>query len=144
MTIHKDQTSKTELAVSLVELYVAIQQIYARSSRQVGITPQQAHLLCIADHQTPTLGELATELGCDKTNITGLVDRVANRGLVERIGDDNDRRVKRVQVTQLGHNLVDRFDRELADRLDNIDPAIGITPAMIDALTAHLRPYRDS
>ncbi len=144
MTTQEDQTTKGALAVALVELYVDIQQIYACSSRQVGITPQQARLLCVVDRLVPTLGQLATELGCDKTNITGMVDRVAKRGLVERVGDENDRRVTRVQVTERGHQLVYRFDQELADRLDNIDPSIGITPAMIEALTAHLKPPTSS
>ena len=139
MTNHKDEATEGALSTALVDLYVAIQQIYALSSRRVGVTPQQAHLLCIADHQIPTLGELATGLGCDKTNITGLVDRVANRGFLERIGDEHDRRVTRVQVTKQGHQLVERFDKELRDRLDSADPSIGITPEMVNALTAHLQ-----
>jgi len=139
MTNHKNDVTERALSTALVDLYVAIQQIYALSSRRIGVTPQQAHLLCITDHQTPTLGQLAIGLGCDKTNITGLVDRVANRGFLERIGDEHDRRVTRVQITEQGHQLVERFDEELRDRLDNADPSIGITPEMVDALTAHLQ-----
>jgi len=144
MAAPQDQTTNGGLAVALVKLFVAIQQIYARSSRQVGITPQQAHLLCVAEHQVPTLGQLAVELGCDKTNVTGMVDRVVMRGLVERIGDENDRRVTRVQVTEQGHQLVDRFDQELAEILDQIDPSIGITPDMVYAIVAHLEAPDDS
>lgn len=135
------RTNRTDgaVAAALIELYVTIQHIYSRTSRDVGLTPQQAHLMCVVQHRSPALGELAAELGCDKTNITGLVDRIVQRGLIERVADDHDRRITRVRVTGSGRQLIQRFDRDLYHRLDDLDPSIEITPAMIVAVAAHLR-----
>jgi DNA-binding MarR family transcriptional regulator len=52
-----------------------------------------------------SMGELAELLYCDASNVTGIVDRLESRGLVERTPDPNDRRVKRLVLTQQGRTL---------------------------------------
>jgi DNA-binding MarR family transcriptional regulator len=135
---NETQPPQTALAMSLVGLYLAIQRIYALTSRDLGLTPQQAQLLCEADSVSPALGELATELGCDKANITGLVDRIAKRGLLERIGDKEDRRVIRVQLTDEGRRLVRRLEQQLETRLGDLDLPVETTADMITAVTNSL------
>jgi DNA-binding MarR family transcriptional regulator len=49
-----------------------------------------------------TLGELATENACVRSNITQLVDRLENDGLVRRVSDPDDRRVRRATLTSEG------------------------------------------
>ena len=143
MMTKENQRPQTSLAVPLVGLYVAIQRIYVLTSRDLGLTPQQAQLLCEADSVTPALGELATELACDKANITGLVDRIAKRGLVERIGDKEDRRVIRVQLTDKGRRLVRRLQQQLEIRLGDLELPVETTADMITAITNGLtRSYQ--
>lgn len=48
------------------------------------------------------MGALADSLLCDASNVTGLVDRLEQRGLIERRVDPTDRRVKRIALTQEG------------------------------------------
>ncbi len=62
--------------------------------------------------------DLAELLNCDKTNVTGLVDRVAKRDLVKRSIHLADRRVTQVALTAQGEELVERFQRELQRCLD--------------------------
>ncbi len=45
------------------------------------------------------MSELAVILNCDRSNITGLVTRLERRGLVQRVSDPSDRRVKRLTLT---------------------------------------------
>jgi DNA-binding MarR family transcriptional regulator len=90
-----------------------IDGLFSTTSRQLGLTPQQAQLLCFAQHLQPSFGELATLLRCDKTNITGLVDRLQRRGLLTRQPDPNDRRMTRVHLTHQGEEVTGRFQQAI-------------------------------
>jgi DNA-binding MarR family transcriptional regulator len=50
--------------------------------------------------------ELSRELIMHRSNVTGLVDRLERRGLVERHKATADRRAYRVVLTRSGHNLI--------------------------------------
>lgn len=98
-----------ELATALLELCCHVEGIRATASRALGLTPQQAQLLTSVAPGALTHGELATRLHCDKTNVTGLVDRLERRELVRRRTDPADRRVTQVSLTDDGMQLVGRF-----------------------------------
>ena len=49
--------------------------------------------------------EMASVLGCDNSNVTGLVDRLEARGLVARRPYAHDRRVRHIMLTQAGAEL---------------------------------------
>ena len=137
-------TSPPSLANALVGLYVSLDRVYAQASRDVDLTPQQAQLLCVVEYEHPALGQLADALGCDKTNVTGLVDRAAKRGLVERAEDKADRRVKRVDLTNEGRSLVARFHERLNVRLSGIELTEGLSTAGISAIADQLAGDRES
>jgi len=69
------------------------------------------------------MGRLAETLGCDASNVTGLVDRLESRGLVRRRPSERDRRIKVLQLTPAGLRardlLVERMSAppEIFDRL---------------------------
>lgn len=115
-----DSVEDSGLSRSLVQLHQEIQRIYTQTSRQLGLTPQQAQLLCEAQTKTPTLSEIAVELACDKANVTGLVDRLTSRGLIERVSDDHDGRVIRVCPTEEGTQFVAQLQEILESRLSGI------------------------
>jgi len=98
-----------ELAEALLELCCVIDGIRGAASRELGLTSQQAQLLTMVAPRELTHGELASRLHCDKTNITGLVDRLERRELVRRRPDSEDRRATRVFLTDQGAELVTRF-----------------------------------
>jgi DNA-binding MarR family transcriptional regulator len=102
-----------ELVETLIGVFMEIDGLFSTASRELGLTPQQAQLLCFAQHLRPSFGELATLLHCDKTNITGLVDRLQRRGLVTRQPDPDDRRVTRVHLTSQGEAVTGRFQQAI-------------------------------
>lgn len=55
------------------------------------------------------MNELAALLGCDNSNVTGLIDRLEARGLVARQASSADRRVKHVGLTAAGRELRDQM-----------------------------------
>jgi DNA-binding MarR family transcriptional regulator len=67
------------------------------------LTPVQAHALRILDPERPlAMSELADALYCHASNVTGIVDRLESRGLVERRPGAGDRRVRTLVLTPEG------------------------------------------
>jgi len=67
------------------------------------LSPPQVHALRLLEPDQPLpMGRLACALGCDASNVTGIVDRLEQRGLIERRSSDRDRRVKVLVVTAQG------------------------------------------
>ncbi|GAA0361815.1 hypothetical protein GCM10009530_09240 [Microbispora corallina] len=106
-----------ELVETLIGLFQEIDGLFGAASRRLGLTPQQAQLLCFARHRQPSSGELAALLHCDKTNVTGLVDRLERRGLLTRRPDPDDRRVTRVHLTAEGEALSGEFQQVIETTL---------------------------
>jgi DNA-binding MarR family transcriptional regulator len=76
---------------------------------ELGLGFAQAHALRMLDPEDPIpMSVLAERLFCDASNVTGLVDRLEARGLVERRSHDRDRRVKALTLTPSGVALRDQ------------------------------------
>lgn len=71
-------------------------------------TPQFKALILIYEEGV-RMRELARRLGGSFSNATVLVDRLVERGLVERMADSQDRRVVLVRVTNNGQRLVEQL-----------------------------------
>lgn len=85
----------------------------------LGISPIQARTLLFIDPEQPrTMSEVAQELGCGPSNITGVIDKLEARGLVERRVRAGDRRARTLAMTRRGHSLRKR----LSDRLHEPAP----------------------
>ena len=72
-------------------------------------TPQLKALLLISEEEAIRMRELARKLGGSFSNATVLVDRLVERGLVERMMEPQDRRVVLVRATQGGRNLIEQL-----------------------------------
>ena len=71
-----------------------------------GLGFAQAHALRMLDPEEPLpMSALAERLFCDASNVTGIVDRLESRGLVERGSAEGDRRVKALTLTAAGVEL---------------------------------------
>jgi len=73
----------------------------SQCAQQCGLSMVQASALMQIDGSMP-MRELAARLGGHASTATGIADRLAARGLVERHEDPDDRRVKRVALTPEG------------------------------------------
>ncbi|MGW5559863.1 MarR family winged helix-turn-helix transcriptional regulator [Micromonospora sp. NPDC003944] len=70
---------------------------------ELGLTPATARALHELDPDRPLPArDLAGQLGCDRSNVTVLVDKLEQTGLVERRTDPGDRRQKTLVVTEKG------------------------------------------
>lgn len=86
---------------------MALDDAYERASRELGLSAQQAELLCEALSPT-AVGDLAVLLRCDRSNVSRLVDRAAAHGLVRRV-QGQDRRVSMIELTPSGQQLAQRL-----------------------------------
>jgi len=76
---------------------------------RLDLTFMQAHVLRLLDPAAPRpMRDLAETLKCDASNITGIVDRLEARGLVERRTASGDRRVKALVPTPAGLEMRER------------------------------------
>jgi len=75
--------------------------------------PQLGALKALHPDHPVAMSELAEILGCDNSNVTGIIDRLEYRGLVERRPAEHDRRVKLLALTEDGCELRD----SIGDRL---------------------------
>ncbi|MEU7715328.1 MarR family transcriptional regulator [Micromonospora chalcea] len=92
----------------------------------LGLTPAAARALHELDPDRPLPArDLAEQLGCDRSNVTGLADRLERAGLVERRTDPADRRLKTLVVTGRGREVRTRVGQVMSDSrlLDDLSTA---------------------
>lgn len=87
----------------------------------VDLTIQQFKTLLLTVREgSVTAGQIGRELRVGFSTVTGLVDRLAEQGLVDRGEDPRDRRATRITPTPAGSDLVGRlysYHRERLQRL---------------------------
>ena len=91
----------SELEHRLLVLADQLRARIAAAAAESGLSPQQAIVVRYLA-QPRTMSELAVILGCDRSNVTGLIARLERRGLVQRVSDPADRRIKRLVLTDMG------------------------------------------
>ncbi|MDQ6682970.1 MAG: MarR family transcriptional regulator [Chloroflexota bacterium] len=85
-------------------------------ARGVSITHLQV-VTVLEDEGQVSMSRLAEILDVSLPSVTGIVDRMAERGLVERVADPSDRRVVLARLTAAGAELGAELERLRLDRL---------------------------
>jgi len=82
--------------------------LFIEECKVYNITPVQYGLLTtLSQHPGIDQVSLAAEIGIDRTNVADVLGRLADRGLVRRVGSEQDRRVKLAYLTAEGSKLVE-------------------------------------
>jgi DNA-binding MarR family transcriptional regulator len=125
------KTSRIDpLTLEVVELIGTVvaryHEEYEEAAAEHALTGAQARLLGLLSLEPLPMRRLAQKLKCEPSNVTGIVDRLEARGLVERRPDPADRRVKLAVATEEGR----RVARGLRDSLDFArEPLAGLSDA---------------
>ena len=101
----------------LVKFFFAQRVHLPASGADFDLSPVQCHVLHLIEPARPLpMGRLAETLSCDASNVTGLVDRLESRGLIQRRPSAGDRRVKVLQLTPAGSRLRTQLLRRMTER----------------------------
>ncbi len=143
MSPARPATSKRALAAEVWKLMADFSAANIRHSAQarlmeeIGLTPAHFRALSILDPDEPRpMRAMASTLCCDASMATWLVDRLEERGLVERRTPPSDRRVKTVVLTPLGIKTRDRLRQSFYDPPDAL---LGLDVASLESLRDQLR-----
>ncbi|CAB5103015.1 hypothetical protein D3OALGA1CA_1560 [Olavius algarvensis associated proteobacterium Delta 3] len=91
---------------SIRRLVRAVSLDSAKMSRQFSLTaPQSGVLRSLASNGPISSAQLSRELYVTPSNITGIIDRLEKKGLVQRVRKEGDRRVALIMLTQAGEQL---------------------------------------
>ncbi|MDX2523965.1 MarR family winged helix-turn-helix transcriptional regulator [Streptomyces europaeiscabiei] len=128
------------LTMEVVELIGTVvaryHEEYEDAAAEHTLTGAQARLLGLLSLEPLPMRRLAQKLRCEPSNVTGIVDRLEARGLVERRPDPSDRRVKLAAATAEGR----RVAGSLRNSLDFArEPLAGLSTAEREALRDLLR-----
>jgi DNA-binding MarR family transcriptional regulator len=100
-----------DLVAGVIQLSNLLMRHMAPVFERAGVTPQQwAILTALAGAEQPmTLAGLARTMLVSKQNMTGMVARLEQLGLVERQGDPKDLRSSRLVLTRRGRSTVEKL-----------------------------------
>jgi MarR family transcriptional regulator, organic hydroperoxide resistance regulator len=96
----------------MFELFRRAKRERLELSQEFGLSPMQLVALTALEPgaEVPT-SSLTETLLCDASNVTGIVDRLEGRGLIERRAAAHDRRVKLLALTDEGSRLLEEATR---------------------------------
>ncbi|WP_333777405.1 MarR family winged helix-turn-helix transcriptional regulator [Streptomyces sp. IBSBF 3136] len=104
-----EKTRPDELTIEVVQLIAEVVARYHADYEEAAaghsLTGAQAKLLGLLTLEPLPMRKLAQKLRCEPSNVTGIVDRLESRGLVERRPDPADRRVKVAAATDQGRGV---------------------------------------
>jgi DNA-binding MarR family transcriptional regulator len=110
----RHQTVADEAWALMRELVSSQRRSMLALASEFELSPPQVLALSALEPADPRpMSELAGALRCDASNVTGIVDRLEDRGLVERRPADHDRRVKHLILTERGRELRDQVAARL-------------------------------
>lgn len=71
-----------------------------KEAEKRGMNPTQFEVMGIVFHEgNPTMKDIADKLGITPPSTTAIVENLCEKGLLERIFDENDRRITRIVLT---------------------------------------------
>jgi|SRR3954447_4437908 len=99
--------------------------VQAGCFRQISSTHLHVLYMLVSRDGT-TMSRLADQLDVSMPNVTGIVERMVERGLVERARPEDDRRVVEVRITAAGRATLDEIDtikrQEMANVIGRLSP----------------------
>jgi DNA-binding MarR family transcriptional regulator len=107
-----DANELAEFATALYQLVETLRGEHEEAAAAAGLTAPQAMILMLLT-EPMSMRQFAERMGCDASNVTGIVDRLEAKQLVVRSVDRADRRVKRIARTPEGDAAVSHFQKEL-------------------------------
>lgn len=118
---------------TLLNIYVTATRLIKETQRLLrpfGLTDAQFDVLMMLATQSENGSLNQTELSrmllVNRSNVTGLIDRMEQAGWVTRISDSDDRRVNLVEMTGKGSALLEKARKVYIKRVDEITSILSV------------------
>ncbi|MFW6147437.1 MAG: MarR family winged helix-turn-helix transcriptional regulator [Thermodesulfobacteriota bacterium] len=131
-----------DIVIRIRRLRRSVYHDYIRTSRQFGLTETQSDVLrTLLTHGTMSSADLSRNLYVTPANITGVIDRLEKKGLVQRVRQQADRRVALISLTETGKDL----SKQLPDPIENklISGLENLAPEQVQALGEAMKKIID-
>jgi MarR family transcriptional regulator, 2-MHQ and catechol-resistance regulon repressor len=143
--LHSKAAAKEAFLPVIRELVRAYQAFYDHSAqhiRELGLTPPQFDVISTLGG-TPgmSMSKLGEKTLITKGTLTGIIDRLEQKGLVRREVPEENRRSFTIVLTQEGEKV---FEEAFPAHIAYLKKCfVGMTPADIDQVQATLKALRD-
>jgi DNA-binding MarR family transcriptional regulator len=128
--VNPPQREADQAAAELMEAMPAIMQFMRtemRNQREPSLSVPQFRVLAFLNlHPNASLSEVADHIGITRASASTMVDRLVQRGLVDRQEDPSERRHIMLKITPTGSNLLESMRNStrqtIADLLNKLTP----------------------
>jgi len=102
-----DQTNiGSKFYTSLLQFLLSAKQHIVEIGNDHGLSSIQAiTLLILEENVACPMKKLGQLFHCDASNVTGIIDGLENKGLVMRVSDPKDRRIKTIAICPAGKKM---------------------------------------
>ncbi len=105
----------------LVRTYQAFEDYSAPHLRSLGLTPVQFDVIATLGNQLPmTFKQLGEKTLISKSSLTGVIDRMSQKGMLSLFENEADARSQKIQLTLKGQKI---FDKVFASHLQYLGNA---------------------
>ena len=105
----------------LVRTYQAFEDYSAPHLRSLGLTPVQFDVIATLGNQPPmTFKQLGEKTLISKSSLTGVIDRMSQKGMLSLFENEDDARSQKIQLTLKGQKI---FDKVFASHLQYLGSA---------------------
>ena len=116
MPERKDSAPAAEAWSLLARLFFSNRPRFFALAQEFDLAPMQLQALkALEPGRELPMSSLASHLHCDASNVTGIVDRLEARGLIERRPSHHDRRIKLLRVTAEGERVRGLLVKRMAE-----------------------------
>ena len=109
---HTDKEALVEKMGDLVpQMYAQCRSESTEGWTELELTMPQLHTMALLSQGAQRMGVIAWRLNSSQSAATSMIDRLVDKGLVERVPDKDDRRVVACQLTEPGREEMERLWR---------------------------------
>ena len=98
-------------------------------TREFDMPFSHIQIICMLQNGSMSIGEISRSLGIAKPNITPLLDNLHERGLLERVRSEQDRRVVNVELLPEGKRLAERLHKTIGEQVEGWPECISTADA---------------
>ncbi len=115
----------SETGVVHAALRTVARQLLGVEDSMMDLPLRQLKVCLTLSGQSRSMSEISRELNLSPSAVTQVSDRLERRGLIERVFQDEDRRVRKLRLTRKGQQLVRSREqkqlRRIAEVLETLD-----------------------